>query len=63
MLSQIRKERGLTQIQLAQKLGFKQSTISMWETCSSRPNIETIYKLAKLLNCTEQEILNCFKDK
>lgn len=59
----LRKKARLTQTELAQQIAVKQNTISMWETGHSEPDIKTIYKLAKELNCSTDDILNCFNKK
>lgn len=49
-LSALRKERGLTQEQLAQLLNVSRTTISRWESGRSLPDIETIKHLSQTLN-------------
>lgn len=48
-LKQARKEAGLTQIQLASKLGMKQSGYSSYENAGSEPSLETLTKISKIL--------------
>ena len=38
MLKELRKESGLTQMELARKLNVKQNTISNWENEKSKPD-------------------------
>lgn len=45
----LRKNRGLTQAQLAERLGVSQQTIGQWETGKSSPKIQSINKLAQAL--------------
>lgn len=52
-----RKELGLTQQQLADKLKISFQAISKWENGSAFPNIELLYDLAQALNVTVDEIL------
>ncbi len=40
LLTQLRKEKGLTQIQLAEKLNVTDKAISRWETGKNYPDIE-----------------------
>lgn len=48
---------GLTQAQLAEKLGVKQSCIAMWENGDRNPNMIALKKLAIVLDCTIDELL------
>ena len=41
-----RKKIGLTQSQLAERLGVKTTTVSTWERGASSPDIETLYDLS-----------------
>ena len=45
-----RLQAGLTQVQLAKKLGTKQSAISRLEQGSSNPSLSLLVKLSKALN-------------
>ena len=45
---ELRKQSGLTQKQVAEKLGIKQSNVSDWENNVSRPEYENLIKLAQL---------------
>lgn len=49
-----RKKKGLTQIQLAQKINKSESTIQKYEANVVRPNIAIIDLLAKVLGTTSQ---------
>lgn len=46
-LKELRKERGLGQIALAQKLGVGKSIISLWETGVCEPTLSNLIKIAK----------------
>lgn len=48
-ISLIRKNRKLTQIELAEKLNYSDKAISRWENGESLPDVETLYKLANIL--------------
>jgi phosphoribosylformylglycinamidine cyclo-ligase len=52
-----RKELGLTQQQLADKLNISFQAVSRWENGGAFPNIELLYDLAQALNTTVDEIL------
>jgi len=52
-----RRQLGLTQQQLADKLNISFQAISKWETGSTYPNIELLRALALVLDVTADEIL------
>lgn len=49
-LKELRKKCGLTQSQLANKIGVARSTIAMYESAGSEPDLQTVSKLANLFN-------------
>lgn len=55
---QMRREKiGLTQDQLAEKLGVDRSTVAKWETGKSHPRIFLLPKISVILGCTVDELL------
>lgn len=46
IIMQMRKAGGFSQVELAHKLGIAQNTLSGYETDSSMPNFDTVYKIA-----------------
>ena len=52
---------GLTQTALAEKLDVSQETITMWENGARKPNIIYLKKLAHILGCTTDELLEPIK--
>lgn len=52
-----RKEAGMTQQQLAEKLNISFQSVSKWETGNAYPNVEILCDLATVLNVTTDEIL------
>ena len=46
VLIECRKEKDVTQAELAKALGLKPTTIASWEQGKSLPNIQTLYRLA-----------------
>ncbi len=56
-LYKYRKKNGITQRELAKMLGVSQPTITQYETGARKPDIVTLKKLAKLLNCTTDQLL------
>lgn len=53
----MRERAGLTQLQLSEQLGVPQSTIASWETDRALPRADKLIDIAKLLNCTIEELL------
>ncbi len=52
-----RKQCGLSQKQVAEKLGIEQSNVSDWENNVSRPEYENLIALARLYNETLETLL------
>lgn len=52
-----RKEQGLTQLQLAEKLGITDHAVSKWETGKSLPDASLMPELCKLLKITINDLL------
>ena len=53
----LRKEKGLTQDQLAEKLFVTQKTISSWEVGRTLPSIEDIINISNLFNIKVDDVL------
>lgn len=47
-IKQLRKQHGLTQLTLAERLGVTKGTVSTWETNSRRPGFETLEDMCDL---------------
>lgn len=56
-LAELRKLRGLTQVQLAEKLGSTQRAITYYENEADYPPVETIVELARILSVSTDELL------
>ena len=56
-IADLRKEKGLTQAQLADLLNISNKTISRWETGEGYPEITLLSPLAKALGVTVDELL------
>lgn len=56
-LKALRARAGLKQETVAAALGVRQCTYSCWETDRSEPDIDTLRKLCRILDCTAAEIL------
>ena len=57
-LSALRKEKGLTQEQLGEKLGVTNKTVSRWETGNYLPPVEILQMLSDFYGLTINEILS-----
>ncbi len=49
-IKELRKKQGLTQIELAKRVGVSMMTIQLWERASTKPNEENLKKLMEVLN-------------
>ena len=47
-LVELRKKRGLTQLELAEKINYSNKAVSRWENGEVTPDLETLNKLAKI---------------
>lgn len=56
-IQKLRKERGLTQEQLAEQLFVSRTAVSKWETGRGTPSIESLQMIAKLYGITLDELL------
>lgn len=53
-----RKEKGLTQMQLAEKLNLTNRAVSKWETGKSCPDVSIMLELCDILGITVNELLS-----
>ncbi len=60
-LKTLRKEKKLTQKELAEQIGIKQNSYSDWETGKNEPSLENIIKLTKIFDTTADELLGIDK--
>ncbi len=56
-LYKYRKEKGLTQRELAKALGVTQASITQYESGARKPDIVKLKKLAAILGCTTDQLL------
>ena len=56
-LKELRKEKGITQEQLAEKLGVSGRTISRWETGNNMPDISLLVEIAEYFDVSIPEII------
>lgn len=57
-LQELRKEKGLTQEQLAENLYVARRTVSRWETGSNMPDLDVLVQLADLYDVDLRELLD-----
>ena len=57
LIAELRKEQGLTQEALGQKLGVTNKTVSRWETGNYMPDIELLMPLGEILGVSVNELL------
>lgn len=55
-IKQLRENKGISQPQLAEKLGVSFKTISSWEINRTEPNVGMLIKLAEYFNTSIDEI-------
>ena len=61
-LKQLRAEKGMTQVQLAQMLDVSKGTIAMWETSKRKPSFEILSKLSDIFDRRMDYILGYSDD-
>jgi len=61
-IKQLRKQKGLTQIELAETLGVGVSTVAMWESGKRTPNFKLLNDLSDLFDKTIEYILGTSDD-
>ncbi|MBQ3236879.1 MAG: helix-turn-helix transcriptional regulator, partial [Oscillospiraceae bacterium] len=57
-LKHLRKEKGLTQEQLAEQFFVSSRTVSRWETGSNMPDLDILIELADFYNADIREIID-----
>ncbi len=57
-LVNLRKKKGYTQAELAEKLNVSNKTVSRWETAEGYPDISLLKPLSELLGVTCDELLS-----
>ena len=58
-LYEIRRQRGMSQIELSDRSGVNHGYISELESNLKSPTIDIICKLAKALDCKPEELFEC----
>lgn len=57
MISSLRKDKGMTQLELAEKMGVTDKAVSKWERDLSCPDINSIPKLAEILEISVDDLM------
>ena len=56
-IKELRKQTGISQEKLAEKIGVPRGTLSSWELDDSSPNPKMLIKLKEALNCSYEELI------
>jgi len=62
-IKELRKQKGLTQKELAEKLIVTSQAVSRWETGDVEPSIDTISNMAKIFGVTTDELIGGSENK
>lgn len=56
-IAKLRIERGVTQAQLAERIGCPQSSVSRWEQTGKAPGTRYLVKIAEVLECDLKDLV------
>ena len=62
MIAELRKQHGMTQLELAEKMGVTDKAVSKWERDLSCPDINSIPYLAEILGVSVEELMQVKKE-
>ena len=62
MIAELRKQHGMTQLELAEKMGVTDKAVSKWERDLSCPDINSIPNLAQILGVSVEELMQIKKE-
>lgn len=62
-ISSLRKKKGLTQNELAEKMNVTDKAVSKWERDLSCPDVNTISRLAEVLDVSVEDLLSAKEQK
>ena len=62
MIAAMRKEQGMTQLELAEKMGVTDKAVSKWERDLSFPDVNSIPRLAEIFDVTVDELMQVKSD-
>ena len=57
MIAGLRKERGMTQLELAEKMGVTDKAVSKWERDLSFPDVSSLPRLAEIFEISGDELM------
>lgn len=57
MIASLRKEQGMTQLELAEKMGVTDKAVSKWERDVSCPDISSLPKLAEVFDVSVDQLM------
>ena len=61
MIAELRKQQGMTQLELADKMGVTDKAVSKWERDLSCPDINSLPQLAQILGVSVDELMQIKK--
>lgn len=62
MIAELRKQHGMTQLALAEKMGVTDKAVSKWERDLSCPDISSLPKLAEIFGVSVEELMQVKKE-
>ncbi|MBE5893002.1 MAG: helix-turn-helix transcriptional regulator [Lachnospiraceae bacterium] len=62
MIAELRKQHGMTQLELAEKMGVTDKAVSKWERDLSCPDINSIPNLAEILGVSVEDLMQVKKE-
>lgn len=61
MIAELRKQQGMTQLELAEKIGVTDKAVSKWERDLSCPDINSLPNLAEILGVSVEDLMQIKK--
>lgn len=62
MIAELRKQQGMTQLELAEQMGVTDKAVSKWERDLSFPDINSLPNLAQILGVSVEELMQIKKE-
>ena len=62
MIAELRKQHGMTQLELAEKMGVTDKAVSKWERDLSCPDINSLPALAEILGVSVEDLMQIKKE-
>lgn len=57
-IRRLREEKGISQLEFAIAMGVTQGAVSHWETGRRKPDIDDLVRMAELLNCKLDDLID-----